>query len=398
MFGRLFGRPFARLTEGMDADFRRALAILFFLAMFFSFISFALPIYLSSVGLSGYQIGVLVSLYAIASVFVTFPTGVINDKWTIRLTLVAGFLMLSVFFFGLGLAGGFLMYLPLFLIGGLGSNLGDISLRTLAFKTRMDGNEGRKFGTFSLVRFLSASLGMFVGGALVFLVGFPLGFCVMGLIYLLVMPFISFRPPAKQTLKLGQYRKDVLNRKVVFMGLIMFMFSLHWGSEMTSFGLFLKNGLGLNMLMLGLYTGLALPFLGIASFYFGKRIDGGKSNLKMVFFAGMVLSGVSYILNTVPVVWFSFLTRIVHETGDGMANIAVYFWISRLFKAERVGGGSGAMFTVMLLGEVAGALVFGPLGDIMGYNVPIIITGITSITSAFLLLAYAKVFKVSGKE
>jgi MFS family permease len=248
------------------------------------------------------------------------------------------------------------------------------------------------------VRNLSASLGLFLGGALVFLVGFQTGFLIIGLVYLLIIPFVSFRPPAKQTLKLGQYGKDVLNRKVVFMGLIMFMFSLHWGSEMTSFGLFLRNGLGLDMLMLGLYTGLALPFLGIASFYFGRRIDGGKSNLKMVYFAGMMLSGVCYILNTVPVVWFSFLTRIMHETGDGMANIAVYFWISRMFKAERVGGGSGAMFTVMLLGEVAGALVFGPLGEIMGYNVPIIITGVTSVISAFLLLAYTKIFKADGKR
>jgi DHA1 family quinolone resistance protein-like MFS transporter len=388
---------FGRLMEGMDTDYRRALFVLFFFSLFFSFSSFALPVYLSSVGLNGYQIGVLVSLYAIASVFVTFPTGVINDKWTIRLTMVAGFFMVSVFFFGVGLFESFVIYLPLFLMGGLGNNLGDISLRTLVFKTRMEGREGKKFGTFTLIRFLSMSLGLFIGGTLVFLVGFRLGFGIMGLIYLLVTPFVSFRSPAKYTIKLSQYKKDVLNKKVIFIGVVMFMFALHWGSERTAFGLFLKKDLGLDMFMFGLYTAFALPFLGFASYYFGRRIDAGKSNLKMIYFAGMVLSGAAYILNTVPVLWFSFVTRIIHEFGDGMADIAVYFWISKLFNFERVGGGSGVMYTVMLLGQVTGSLVFGPLGEIMGYRVPIIITGVTSIMSAFLLLAYARIFKVSGK-
>lgn len=388
-----------RLTRGIDdADYRRALVVSFFFSMFFSFSSFVMPVYLSSVGLNGYQIGVLVSLYAIASVFVTFPTGVINDKWTIRLTMVAGFFMVSVFFFGLGLFESFVIFLPLFLIGGLGNNLGDISLRTLVFKTKIEGREGRKFGTFTLIRFLSMSLGLFIGGTLVFLVGFHLGFGIIGLLYLLVVPFVSFRSPAKYTVKFGQYKKDVLNKKVIFIGLVMFMFALHWGSERTAFGLFLKKDLGLDMFMFGLYTALALPFLGFASFYFGRRIDAGKSNLKMIYFAGMILSGVSYILNTVPVLWFSFVMRIIHEFGDGMADIAIYFWISKLFHVERVGGGSSVMYTLMLVGQVTGSLVFGPLGEIMGYQVPIMITGVTSIMSAFLMLAFVRIFRISEKQ
>jgi MFS family permease len=389
---------FGRLTKGIDdPDYRRALVILFFFALFFSFTSFTLPVYMSSIGMNGYEIGILIALYTVASIFVTFPTGVINDKWTIKLTVISGFLMLSVYFFGLGFFESFVIFMPLFLIGGLGNNICDISLRSLAFKTDMKGMEGRKFGTFSLVKFLSASLGLFIGGSLVFLVGFKLGFEIMGLLYLLVIPFISFKSISKSTIKLGQYRKDVLTKKVVFLAVVMFIFSLHWGSERTTFGLFLKNGLGLDIFWLGVYTSLSLPFLGIGSYYFGRRIDAGKSNLKLVYVAGMMMSGVSYILNTVPVPWFSFVMRMFHEFGDGMADIAVYFWISKLFKVERVGGSSTVLFTVMLLGQITGSLIFGPLGQIAGYHVPIIITGITSIASALLLLVFVKIFKVSEK-
>jgi MFS family permease len=391
----MFSTPFSRLTRGIDADFRRALAVLFFFAMFSSFSSFALPVYLSSVGLSGYQIGILVSLYAVASIFVTFPTGVINDRWTIRLTMIAGFLMLSVYFLGLGLFDGFLIFLPLFLIGGLGNNLGDISLRTLAFKTKMEKREGRKFGTFSFVRILSMASGLFIGGTLTFLVGFRLGFGIIALISLLVIPFISFKTTARYEAKLGQYRKDVLNKRVIFIGLIMFLFALHWGSERTAFGLFLKKDLGLDMFSFGLFTGLALPFFGIASLYFGRRIDSGRSNLKYVFFAGLVLSGAAYILGTIPIPLLSFATRIFHEFGDGMADISIYFWVSRMFDVKRVGGGWGVMYTVMLIGQITGSLVFGPLGEITGYSVPIIITGVTSIAAGFLMLAFVRIFKIS---
>ena len=396
MIGRL--GALGGLIKGIeDPDYRRALAILFLFALFFSFTSFVMPIYLSSVGLNGYEIGVLVALYAIASIFVTFPTGVINDKWTIRLAIVAGMIMIAVFFFGVGAFESFVLFAPLFFLGGLGNNVCEISLRTLAFKTKMEGKEGRKFGTYSLVKFLSSSLGLFIGGALVFFVGFRTGFIIIGLIYLLIIPFVSFRPVAKYTIKLGQYKKDVLNRRVIFLAIVMFIFTLHWGSERTAFGLFLRNNLGLDMFWLGVYTSLALPFLGIASFYFGRRIDAGRSNLKMIFFAGMLISGVSYILNTVPVPWFSFVMRIFHEFGDGMAEIAMFFWISKMFQVERVGGSSGVLFTVMLLGQVTGSLVFGPLGEMAGYHVPIIITGITSIASAFLLLAFVRIFKISER-
>lgn len=389
-----------RETASEDADFRRGLTLLFFFSLFASFISFSVPIYLSSIGLNGYEIGLLVSLYAIASIFVAFPTGIINDKWTIRLTLVVGMALLAAFFLGLGFFESFVIFMPLFLIGGLGNNLGDVSLRTLLFKTKIEGMEGRKFGSFSLTRIIAMSCGLFIGGGLVFLVGFPLGLKIMGLIYLVLIPFVSFKSTARYKVKLKEYGRDMLNAKVISIGIVMFLFSLHWGAERTSYGLFLRTNLGLDMFMVGLYTSLTIPFLGLTSYYFGRRIDAGKSNMRRIFFVGMIVSGVFHILNTVPVPWFSFLMRIFHEAGDGMADIAVYFWISRLFNTERIGGGSGVMFAVMLMGQVTGSLIFGPIGQIYGYHIPLIISGITSILCSFLLALFLKIFHVSdaGKK
>ncbi len=377
-----------------NENFRKAMPLLFLFSLLWSFIFVIIPVYLSTIGLNGYEIGILLAVYAITSVFVSFPTGVVNDRWTIRLTLALGIVMVSAFLLGLGFFESFLLSIPLFLIGGLGSNLEEVSIRTLVYKTKTKNEEGTKFGIYNLVRHTGASIGLFAGGILIYFLDFSLSIKIIGILYLLLIPFVSFRPVTKYRVKLAEYKRDILNRKIISLGLVMFLFSLHWGAEGTSFGLFLRHNLGLDMFQLGVYTSVTLLFLGVTAYIFGRRIDRGKSNMKNVFVGGMLVSGIFHILHTIPIPWISFLLRIPHEVGDGMTMIAVYFWISKLFGVKRVGGNSGFMFTLMLLGNVIGSLVFGPMGYLLGYHIPLIVSGMTNIACAFLLLLFAKIFKL----
>ncbi|UCC91880.1 MAG: MFS transporter [Candidatus Aenigmatarchaeota archaeon] len=375
-------------------NFKKALILLFPISLFWNFMFAVVPIYLSEIGFSGYEIGILAAIYAISSIFVSFPTGFVNDRWTIRLTLVIGIIFISSFFLGIGFLESFVIFMPLYFLGGLGYNMGLVSIRTLVYKTRMEGREGNKFGIYNFVNTTAASIGLVIGGLLILILEFSLALKVIGIIYLLLIPLVSFRPITKYRVKLSEYKKDFLDRKVILLGIIIFIFTLHWGAEATSFGLFLRNNLGLDMFLIGLYTGISLFSLGLTAYFFGKRIDRGKSNMKNVFIAGMIISGVFHILHTVPIPWLSFILRIPHEIGDGMTLIAIYFWVSKLFGVKRIGGDSSIMFTVTLLGHVVGSLIFGPIGYHLGYHIPLIISGVTNILSAFLLIAFVKAFKV----
>lgn len=375
-------------------NFRRALMLIVPISLFWNFTFALLPIYLAKIGFSGYEIGILVAIYAVSPIFFSFPTGFVNDRWTIRLTLVGGLILISSFFFGISLLESFVIFIPLYFLGGLGYNIGLISIRTLVYKTKMKGKEGEKFGVYNFVNSTAASIGLVIGGALVLMLDFSLALQIMGIVYLLLIPFVSFRPITKHKVKLSQYKKDLLNKKVISLGIIMFIFTLHWGAEGTSFGLFLNKNLGLDMFWVGVYIGISLFFLGLTAYIFGKRIDLGKSNLKNVFVLGMIISGVFHIIHTIPVPWLSFLLRIPHEIGDGMALIAIYFWVSKLFGIERIGGNSSIMFMVTLLGHVVGSLIFGPIGYHFGYHIPLIISGVTTILSAFLLIAFVRIFHV----
>ena len=85
-----------------DKNFKRAMPLLFFFSLMWSFVFVLVPIYLSNIGLTGYEIGVLLAVFAITSIFVSFPAGVVNDRWTIRLTMIVGIAMVSSFLLGLG--------------------------------------------------------------------------------------------------------------------------------------------------------------------------------------------------------------------------------------------------------------------------------------------------------
>ncbi len=188
-----------------DENFKRAMPLVFFFSLFASFIFVVIPIYLSSIGLNGYEIGLLVAVYTVTSIFVSFPTGFINDRWTIRLTIIAGVAMMSCFFFGLGFFESFLIFIPLFFLGGLGNNIGEVSIRTLVYKAKTEGNVGEKFGTYNFVGNAARCLGLFIGGVLIFSFDFSLALKIIGILFLLIIPFVSFRPITKYKVRLGEY-------------------------------------------------------------------------------------------------------------------------------------------------------------------------------------------------
>jgi MFS family permease len=53
--------------------------------------------------------------------------------------------------------------------------------------------------------------------------------------------------------------------------------------------------------------------------------------------------------------------------------------MQRYFPLERVGGTSGVVLTVTIAGRLLGALIFGPMGEHLGYHYPFILSGILTL-------------------
>jgi predicted MFS family arabinose efflux permease len=64
----------------------------------------------------------------------------------------------------------------------------------------------------------------------------------------------------------------------------------------------------------------------------------------------------------------------------------MYEGIGRLFHVDRVGGNASLIYLVTLAGSFAGALIFGPLGEKLGYGVPLASSGIITLLLLLVLV------------
>jgi MFS family permease len=351
------------------------------------FIGFAfvfVALYLLDTGFSGLEIGFLMSLLAVTSLFISLPVGIINDRLDIRYTILLGYLLSFTFFFSIGYFSDFWLFVPMFFLGGMGFNIIETSYRNYVFKDHEPRHEGGKFGTFTLADTMGTFTGAILGMALVFFLGFQATFMAIGIYFLTLMPLVFLLEPVKVArTKMVQYERDFLHPNNILLAVILFLFATHWGAERTSYGLFLNTVLELDEMSMGLYVAFSILFLGIGALFFGKRID-HRTDFHRLFMIGLLVSGITHVLMTTPQVYISFLFRAIHEAGDGMQRVATFFWLKRKFRESRLGGDSGIFFVIMTLGEFTGSNIYGPMGFAYGYSLPLIISGMTTVICAGL--------------
>jgi hypothetical protein len=82
----------------------------------------------------------------------------------------------------------------------------------------------------------------------------------------------------------------------------------------------------------------------------------------------------------------------IHEFGDGGVSLMIAVGTVSLFKKERMGGNSGFVNFVTIMGAFIGSLAFGPLGYAFGYAVPHVVSGVLQIIATVLMLFLIKEF------
>ncbi|MFH0836127.1 MAG: MFS transporter, partial [Candidatus Micrarchaeota archaeon] len=353
----------------------------------FAFAAFFLPVYLQGLGFNGLEIGFLVGLTSIAAIFAAFPAGLLNDLFSARAVLVFALILGVVFFLAVAFSSVFWLMALLFLAFGVSRMAFFTTLETILLKAKQPGAEGKKFGVFGLWRYVGCGLGVVIGGAALFALDFRLTFAgIAVLLAALLLPAFYTGKKIKADFQLSDYGKGFTLKTALF-ALVLFLFSLHWGAETTSYALYLKGGLGLNAVLSGVYMGIPIVILGVATFYAGKRIDKNLS-FKTLFLLGILLSGAGQVLMVNPDVGVSFFWRVIHEIGDGLFVLTEFIWISLLFESRKMGGSYGVLTTIMMLGSFAGALIFGPMGQELGYGTPLVVSGLIVFAEGILLAVY----------
>jgi MFS family permease len=356
----------------------------------FSFVNnfsfFFIPIYFLQQGFSGREIGVLFMISLVMGLLSSFYIGILTDRVGARKCIHFGLILLVLFYLGLNQAKTFWFYLALFLVCGLGTNIVRVTVNAYYLKMIREERQGKQMGFFNFLYQFGMGIGILAGTFMLVRIGFR---DVFTLSAFMVIPLIavSFQlaPHALVFSPAKIYLDDLKETKTALFSLILFVFAFHWGVETTCYSPYLMQEMGLSTTVAGIFIALPIFLLALSTYYFGVYTDKSYSSLKLLKIS-MVLSGAGMVLFvSFKNIYWAFLFRLVHEIGDAAFTIFTFQGFSRLFSKERMGGNTGQMILLMILGQAIGSFIFSWIGGDYGYQLAHILAGFLTLSLLILV-------------
>jgi hypothetical protein len=367
---------------------RRVHVLNFVRTMTVTTVFFLAPLRFLELGFDGLAIGLIVSLFAAAPIVFSFPTGWANDRLSMKKVILGGLLLMSALFVLIGLVRGVAGMAGLFLLLGMANNALNVSVNSLYYKDEAETNPNRKYGIYIFWLSLGPPAGLFLGAFLTRTGSFRtlvLVFAALTAVTSIVVR--GFGNEKFAAVSIRDYRFSVFNRKTLVFSVLLFVLALHWGTEGTVYGPFLRARFGLSDSGVALYIAGAYLALALAAFLV-SRLKYNPGVNRRLFLLGMTLSGLGLVLMTRGDVRLSFLFRFVHEGGDGLMGAFVVLYISRLFEKRTIGGSAGILTALQTSGHMAGTMAFSWLGFRAGLHVPMVVAGLILLANAaFSLVA-----------
>jgi MFS family permease len=290
---------------------------------------FYFPIYLNDNGFSGFQIGILMSIFSITGLIILFPAGILNDRFLSRSLLFISFLIGALCYFGILVSNIFIVMAIIFFFLGVNNNLSTTSFNSLIYKT-INNSKAKALGNLTFARSLGSASGLLISSIILLKLGFNLLFVIAALLSIILALFCLNLPKTKtKFVSILQYKTNFLRKEVIFFAIIMFLNAIHWGAEHTVYSLFLKNNLNLGWLGMGIYMSIPIIILAITAKKIGIKLS-KKKDFNSILTFGLLFSGTGHILMSITPLAISFSFRILHEIGDAMIMVVMLVGIAKL--------------------------------------------------------------------
>jgi DHA1 family multidrug resistance protein-like MFS transporter len=367
---------------------RRVHAVNYVRTMAVTTVAFLAPLRFLELGFGGVGIGLIVALFAAAPIVFSFPTGWMNDRLSMKKVILGGLLTMSLAIVAVGFLRGVAPMAAAFLLLGVANSAINVSINSLYYKDRTEPDSNRKYGRFIGWLSLGPPTGLILGSVLTRLAGFrSLLWAMAALTALAALAAGGFGEEKFASVSARDYRFSVFNKRTLLFSAFLVLLALHWGTELTVYGPFLRTRFGLSDSGVALYMAGAYLALSLAAFLVSRLKDDPVRDRKLFLF-GMALSGLGLVLMTVGDIRLSFLFRFIHEGGDGLMGAFVVLTISRLFEKRTIGGSAGILTALQTSGHMAGSMIFAWLGFRAGLHVPMIVAGLILLANtAFGLIA-----------
>jgi MFS family permease len=370
------------------AGMSRVYAINFIRTMAVTTVAFLAPLRFLELGFDGAGIGVIVALFAAAPILFSFPTGWLNDRLSIKAVMAGALVAMSGLFAAAVFARSIVVMAVIFLLLGVANSAFNVSINSLCFKDATEPDPNRKYGRYVGWLSLGPPAGLLIGSFVSKAAGFPMLLGIMAVLTAAAALAVrGFGEEKFAAVSLRDYRFSVFNKRTLLFSAFLVLLALHWGTELTVYGPFLRTRLGLSDSGVALFMSGAYLALALSAFLVG-RLKYDPARNRRLFLAGMTLSGLGLVLMTVGGVGLSFVFRFIHEGGDGLMGALAILTMSRLFETRTIGGSAGILLALQTSGHIAGSLFFSWLGFRAGLQVPMIVAGAILVgNAAFGLVA-----------
>lgn len=372
------------MTDGQDRLYLTA-GILFVFRTLIFITLFFFPLHLKNIGFSGWEIGILMGVDSLMSLLTTLPLGVTNDLIASRRLIVLAFVLLAGAYFMLAGATGFFVFMALFILLGSCNSLAQISIKSLIYKTTETDRKGGRFSVMGFAENSGIALGSFIGGLLLLMLSYNMIFTITGVLFLVIAPVVVFLPKTMTHIfDPATYKKELFKREVIIFTLITFLYTYHWGAEKTVYALLLRDALSFTQTEIGVLIGVTVMVLAVSCLLCGRLLDMKLTSMSRLMVIGLCMSAAGNILFALAGgKTEAYVFRTVHEIGDAAFMMFSYVMTSNLFSRARVGGGSGFVSQVAVLGTFAGALTSGIILEQFGPRLPMILAGALSLAALY---------------
>jgi predicted MFS family arabinose efflux permease len=338
-------------------------------------VAFLAPLRFLELGFGGAGIGVIVALFAAAPLVFSFPTGWLNDRVSIKAVIGGALLSMSALFAAMTVVRDVAPMAAVFLLLGVANSAFNVSINSLYFKDGTETDPNRKYGRYVGWLSLGPPAGLLLGSFVARVAGFRTLLAIMAALTVLAAAAVRGLGEERfAAVTIRDYRFSVFNKRTLLFSAFLVLLALHWGTELTVYGPFLRTRLGLSDSGIALYMAGAYMALASAAFLVG-RLKYDPVRNRRLFLAGITLSGLGLILMTVGDVRLSFVFRFLHEGGDGLTGAMAILTMSRLFEKKTIGGSAGILTALQTSGHMAGSFFFSWLGFRAGLQVPMIVAG-----------------------
>ena len=335
-----------------------------------------LPVLLKMYGLTDIQIGLAIGLFALASMTLMLPMGVLSDIFSPKRTILSGSLLFIIYFALLMVARTPALLLIVIIIGGIGTAA--LVVVTEALYLKMFGQEqrGKRIALYQLCTYLGFGLGPLTGGIIVQHQPQMLFTAALaGSLLLLVMClFLADHEITPFSFKM--YGRDLHRFKPVLLMACIFVIGTHFGVEQTSISLLMKDTLHFSSRQIGyLFAGLGLWMAAIVPFI--GRLHDKRTSVFRFLLLGLGISAVFQITTSWASGFWSLLSiRLLHTFGDAIALLELSVLVALFFPQHRLGGNSGLLYAIRTFATFMAAFASGVVNKEWGYAASFLSNGI----------------------